>query len=645
MADILVKHNQAENDLQSWSNLKARHMGFSEEANGFWFKKADGSEDGLPVLVPTTIGQGMGRRYAQAGHGFTVKQLIRWTGTAWTLALATDDASTLATHMVVRVVDADEFDVARMGAWTLGGSPNGDLYLSATLAGSTTTVKPASPALVQRVAVGDGLAYHLTFDLPSGGAAYLPLTGGTMGDTALIQYEETADQFQAGMYWGGPNWARISRWGLIWNGTETRSGIQLYPVVGGGSYFGLQRRNSFENDVELYGHGDGGYMNLKGATGRNAVSLGAEPGSGNGSLYTQNGSGQWTISHSSSADAQYSVTNLRTVNAATELLVAYALRINGIGKGFLTALEVTSLTEGKIPLAGVSGLLGNSSLSEDATSVKSTKPIDVNGAARPAWAFWAVPLQLSNESAVITIGGSKGDQVGLARNFYTAVDGFQYPVTTRTAGGYPTQLMLDDLGRLRFLSSMTAPTVGSKITDLVTRWRVENTGQLLQWASLEPVQSAGYSKTATTTVSGTTAETSLLGTAITVPAGRLNIAGLLSHLKLKGTISASGTTLVTWRVKINGITVATNAVTRNWDTSFWRIEGDGTTRTTGATGTRQWDVGLYANADNANAQVSYYDLSWLGTQDLTAAATLDVTVQPAATTTTITCTTAFLKHS
>lgn len=167
MADILVKHNQAENDLQSWSNLKARHMGFSEEANGFWFKKADGSEDGLPVLVPTTIGQGMGRRYTQAGHGFTVKQLVRWTGTAWTLALATDDASTLATHMVVRVVDANEFDVARMGAWTLGGSPNGDLYLSATLAGSTTTTKPASPALAQRVAVGDGLAYHLTFDLPS----------------------------------------------------------------------------------------------------------------------------------------------------------------------------------------------------------------------------------------------------------------------------------------------------------------------------------------------------------------------------------------------------------------------------------------------------------------------------------------------
>lgn len=469
MADILVKHNQAENDLQSWSNLKARHMGFSEEANGFWFKKADGSEDGLPVLVPTTIGQGMGRRYAQAGHGFTVKQLIRWTGTAWTLALATDDASTLATHMVVRVVDADEFDVARMGAWTLGGSPNGDLYLSATLAGSTTTTKPANPALVQRVAVGDGLAYHLTFDLPSGSAAYLPLSGGTMGGSAQIQYEENADAYQAGMYWGGPNWARLSRWGLIWNRTETRSGFQLYPVVGGGSYFGLQRRNSFENDVELYGHGDGGYMNLKGATGRNAVSLGAEPGSGHGSLYLQNGAGQWTLSHSSSANAQYSVTNLRTVNAATELQVAYATRIDNLGRGFFTNATISSIANGSIPLAGVDGLLGNSSLSEDAASVKSAKPLTLNGAARPAWGFNA--LQLDTLSAI----WQSPSATRIGRNVYHDGGNFR-AISSGTGTLYPSILYVQNDGMWIIAASQTDPAAGGVVSDMVLRWSVDRFG-------------------------------------------------------------------------------------------------------------------------------------------------------------------------
>lgn len=171
--------------------------------------------------------------------------------------------------------------------------------------------------------------------------------------------------------------------------------------------------------------------------------------------------------------------------------------------------------------------------------------------------------------------------------------------------------------------------------------------------STEPILSSQYVKVASTTVTGVTIETSLINggvaaggwNAISVPAGRLNIAALLSDLKLKGTISSASNTLVTWRIRVNGAIVATNAVTRNWGASFWRIEGNGTTRTTGASGTRQWDIGLYATADNTNAGVSYYDLGWAGTLDLTAAATLDVTVQPAATSTSITCSTAYLRHS
>lgn len=178
--------------------------------------------------------------------------------------------------------------------------------------------------------------------------------------------------------------------------------------------------------------------------------------------------------------------------------------------------------------------------------------------------------------------------------------------------------------------------------------------QFFQWTS-ERTQSCQFTKTTSTTVTGTTVETSVINggvaaggwNAITVPAGRLNIAGLLSDLKLKGVASSEPNTLtlITWRLKINGSTVAIQSVTRSWGSSFWRIEGGGTTRSTGTTGARQWDIGLYANADSANSATSYYDLSRLDTINLETASTIDVTVQFSLSTTSVTCSTATLRHS
>lgn len=175
---------------------------------------------------------------------------------------------------------------------------------------------------------------------------------------------------------------------------------------------------------------------------------------------------------------------------------------------------------------------------------------------------------------------------------------------------------------------------------------------IIQWL-VERIQSVQYVKIGTTTVTGITVEKSLITgnlaaqgfTGIAIPAGRLNISALLTDLKLKGAISSSGNAAVVWKVYVNGVVKATQNLSRNWGATNWRIEGNGTTRSTGAAGTRQWDLGLYANADNANAATSYYDLSWFSTLDLTAAVTLDVTVQPANSSTTITCTTGYLKHS
>lgn len=173
MADILVRFNQAETDVQSWANLKARHLGFSEESLGFWFKQDDGTDYGDPVLVPSTIGQGMGRRVAQTAHGFATKTLIRHNGSAWVKALATTDTTTLATHMVVRVLDANRFELSALGAWALGGTPVGPYYLSETTAGALSSTEPVV-GISQRVAVGDGTSLHLTLS-GNGGGATLPV--------------------------------------------------------------------------------------------------------------------------------------------------------------------------------------------------------------------------------------------------------------------------------------------------------------------------------------------------------------------------------------------------------------------------------------------------------------------------------------
>ena len=161
MGNVLVRFNQASDDAQSWTNLKARHLGWSQESKGFWFKREDGSEFGDPVFVPSIIGQGMGRRVSQVAHGLLKTSLVRHDGTGWVLAQATNDPATLASHMVVRVLDPNLFEIASFGSWKLGGTPTGRMYLSTT-AGQATTTAPTG-VIVQEVATGDGTNFHLNF--------------------------------------------------------------------------------------------------------------------------------------------------------------------------------------------------------------------------------------------------------------------------------------------------------------------------------------------------------------------------------------------------------------------------------------------------------------------------------------------------
>lgn len=155
MANILVKFNSALTDLISWANLRARHLGWSEESKGLWFKRplSEAEDDpGEPILIPSTIGQGMGRRYTKTAHGFSVGNAIRYSGGEWVLASAAAFES-LATHVVVRVLDANRFDADSSGGWDIGVGISGPVYLSSTVPGALTGTRPTTGA-VQVVGIG-----------------------------------------------------------------------------------------------------------------------------------------------------------------------------------------------------------------------------------------------------------------------------------------------------------------------------------------------------------------------------------------------------------------------------------------------------------------------------------------------------------
>lgn len=143
--------------------------------------------------------------------------------------------------------------------------------------------------------------------------------------------------------------------------------------------------------------------------------------------------------------------------------------------GYFTSLWLPAAISGQILRAGAGGEIVNSSLSEDANSINSSKPITVNNAARPAWALWDVPVQLSSLAAIYTITGA-GGQVGFARNFYVNPSGNKVAIVSGTGLGYPSQLHVDDNGRLRFYASQNDPVANETISDMDLRLEVNRFG-------------------------------------------------------------------------------------------------------------------------------------------------------------------------
>ena len=86
-------------------------------------------------LADTITGDRTGRRFTQAGHGFSVGSAVYWTGAVWALALS--DAATTLGDGIVALVDGDDFIVAQSGyvEGLAGLTPGAIYYVSDTVAG------------------------------------------------------------------------------------------------------------------------------------------------------------------------------------------------------------------------------------------------------------------------------------------------------------------------------------------------------------------------------------------------------------------------------------------------------------------------------------------------------------------------------
>lgn len=163
---------------------------------------------------------------------------------------------------------------------------------------------------------------------------------------------------------------------------------------------------------------------------------------------------------------------------ATGKLVQGSISDDGTTATLAGNVVISNIGLGKIPYVNqATGYLADSSLSEDAKSVKSAKPLTLNGATRPAWgAGWRMTM-LGGTVSIGEKAFGNGSYLFLMRNTYT--DGTVFKAITQGASGvnFPALASISDNGILSFQCSQTSPAAADAVvTDLVTRWSVNRFG-------------------------------------------------------------------------------------------------------------------------------------------------------------------------
>lgn len=164
MANILVEHNEADNDAQLSTNLILQAIGFSLESNSLGYKRNDSTLNGIIEYVPSLVGNGSnGVRVNQSAHGFTLGTLIAYNPSSQTWVAANPNVGLWATHYVSRVHTATIFDAASAGTFKVPAyiaGNYGTLYLGADAKLTTVPITGA----VQVVAFTDGSHVFLNIE-------------------------------------------------------------------------------------------------------------------------------------------------------------------------------------------------------------------------------------------------------------------------------------------------------------------------------------------------------------------------------------------------------------------------------------------------------------------------------------------------
>ena len=159
MANILIRINEAENTAQAIGNTRARHMSWISSTHTLLYKEVSNPDDkfdsGIPMFLPSLIGNGMGLRVTQAQHGFELWTPVRYdyANNDWKGALA-DNGENLAVGIVVNIIGQDTFDIAFFGSYDVGESslPQGTLFLSPSNAGKYSGTSAPTSGIPQIVA-------------------------------------------------------------------------------------------------------------------------------------------------------------------------------------------------------------------------------------------------------------------------------------------------------------------------------------------------------------------------------------------------------------------------------------------------------------------------------------------------------------